>query len=97
MRILIRLLKESKRQIPRGLKSAREEKFRELFGTAEAVPFQNKANFFSSLSWPAASTMNTDDRSITIYRKLSYVCELCEYRPDYFKGACDSSRIGCEL
>jgi hypothetical protein len=39
---LQRLLKKSEMHVPRGLKSAREDKNKELNGTAEAVPFQNK-------------------------------------------------------
>ena len=31
------------KQIPRGLKSARDDKSKELIGTAEAVAFQNTA------------------------------------------------------
>src|SRR5664279_749375 len=37
---LHRLLKKSGKQIPRGLKPARDDKNKELSGTAEAVPFQ---------------------------------------------------------
>jgi hypothetical protein len=35
-----RLLKKSGKQIPRGLKPARDDKNKSLSGTAEAVPFQ---------------------------------------------------------
>src|ERR1039458_6324934 len=37
---LNRLLKKSEKQIPRGLKPARDDKNKRLSGTAEAVPFQ---------------------------------------------------------
>jgi HlyD family secretion protein len=40
---LHRLLKKSGKQIPRGLKPARDDKNKELSGTAEAVPFQGIA------------------------------------------------------
>jgi len=38
-----RPLKKSKSRIPRGLKRARNDKIKDLYGTAEAVPFQNIA------------------------------------------------------
>ena len=46
-----RLLSNSEKQLPRGLKPARNDKNKHLFGTAEAVPFQNALGleFFSSL------------------------------------------------
>src|SRR5664279_5608952 len=40
---LHRLLKKSGKQIPRGLTPARDDKNKELSGTAEAVPFQGMA------------------------------------------------------
>ena len=48
---LKRLLKKSEKLIPRGLKPARNVKNKGLNGTAEAVPFQNRAEreFFSNL------------------------------------------------
>ena len=36
-----RARKTSEKQIPRGLKSAREDKIRELYGAAKAAPLQN--------------------------------------------------------
>jgi hypothetical protein len=36
-------VKKVGKQIPRGLKAARNDKNNDLYGTAEAVPFQNKS------------------------------------------------------
>ena len=41
---LNRLRNDSKKQIPRGLKPARDDNNKRLSGTAEAVPFQSTAS-----------------------------------------------------
>jgi hypothetical protein len=48
---LKRLRKQFEKQIPRGLKSVRDDNIEDLYGTAEAVPFQNlvQNEFFRKL------------------------------------------------